>query len=129
VCQGLRMRPAVTQIKPSLMCTHTLTLDLLHCLVSCESSQCVHVGLRVQQLPEALSTMAGQGVLDLQAATKLLNVLTGVHAAHTLPTLVVRGGSHVCRGGGSSKVSMQVGTMNALGVQVTSTRTNNCKIQ
>jgi hypothetical protein len=51
------------------------------------------VRLSVQQLPQALGTMAGQSVLDLHAAAELLNILLGVQARYTLPALVVGRGS------------------------------------
>jgi hypothetical protein len=69
------------------------TLHLLNSLVASESTQSMDVRLGVQQLPQALSTVAGQGVLDLQAAAELLNILLGIQARNTLPALVVGRGS------------------------------------
>jgi hypothetical protein len=75
-----------------------LTLHLLNSLVASESTQSMDVRLSVQQLPQALSTVASQSVLDLQAATELVNILLGIQARHALPALVVDRGSegHVC---------------------------------
>jgi hypothetical protein len=70
---------------------------LLHSLVAGKSTQSMDVGLSMQQLPQALSTVAGQSVLDLQAAAELFNILLCIQAGNTLPALVIGRGceSHV----------------------------------
>ena len=57
----------------------------LHGLVAGERTQCGDVGLRAQQLPELLSSHAGQGVFDVDRAPEPVDIGGCVGAGDAFP--------------------------------------------
>ena len=62
--------------------------DLLYGLISGQGSESGDEEVVLQQMPEALGTHAREGVLDVDGATQLFDVLWGVWASDAFPAQV-----------------------------------------